>query len=151
MDQENQPLFGLSIDGQAASTISSSVQWARILAICGIVFGGVFVLLGIFFKTFMSKTMSMGGGLESDTVDKNAALGAGIGMVIYILMGALAILGNTFLLNYANKTSRALKTNDSAMLNSGFAGLRNYCAFWAVIMILCLLLFLLSIVTMGLM
>ena len=60
-------------------------------------------------------------------------------MVMYILMGGLTILGNVFLLNYANKISTAIKTNDQATLNSGFAGLRNYCAFWAIIMIIGLL------------
>jgi hypothetical protein len=147
MEQSNTPLFGLTIEGQTASTISSSVQWARILSICGIIFGGLFILMGILFTTMFSRASSGLGGYESDAVSNSMMLGAGFGMVIYILTGGLTILGNVFLLNYANKTSTALKTNDATMLASGFAGLRNYMAFWAVIMIISLLFMLLGILS----
>jgi len=147
MEQSNTPLFGLSIEGQTASTLSSSVQWGRILAICGIIFGGFFILLGILITSVMSRATSGLGGLESDSMSSSMMMGAGIGMVMYIIMGGLTILGNVFLLNYANKVGTAIKTNDATMLNSGFAGLRNYMAFWAVIMIICLLFMLLGILS----
>jgi predicted DNA repair protein MutK len=148
MDMENKPLFGLTIEGNTANTISSSVQWGRILAICGIILGVLFVIFGIVFQVMMSRATSGFGGFESDGMSRSMALGAGVGMVMYILMGGLTIVGNIFLLNYANKTGTALKTNDSAMLNSGFAGLRNYFAFWAIIMIISLLFMLLGLVMM---
>jgi hypothetical protein len=151
MEQSNTPLFGLTIEGQTAATISSSVQWGRILAICGIIFGGFFILVGILLTTFLSRAGGMGG-LESDASFRSSmALGAGVGMVMYILMGGLTILGNVFLLNYANKVGAALKTNDAALLNSGFAGLRNYFAFWGVIMMICLLLMVLGVLSGSMM
>lgn len=148
MDQSNTPLFGLSIEGQTASTLGSSVQWGRILAICGIIFGAMFILIGILLTSLMSRATSGLDGLESSGSMRNSMmLGAGVGMIIYIIMGGLTILGNVFLLNYANKVGAALKTNDVGTLTSGFAGLRNYFAFWAVIMIISLLFMLLAILS----
>lgn len=149
MEQSNTPLFGLSIEGQTASTISSSIQWARILSICCIIFGGFFILLAI---------MLMSAASSASSFDRSeAGMGAVIanfgmaGAIMYIIMGGLIILGNVFLLNYANKVGTALKTNDAVALNSGMAGLRNYFAFWAVMMMICLLLILLSLLSGAMM
>ena len=140
MDQDTQPLFGLSIEGQTTLTVNSSATWARVLSICGIIFGAMMIFLGIVFTSIISGNASKEG-FESDSIDKNMAFAAGMGMFVYIIMGALTILGNVFLLNYANRISAAVKSNDSVKLNSAFTSLRNYCAFWAIIMIISLLLF----------
>lgn len=141
MDQnQNQSLFGLTIENNTASTMSSSAQWGRVLAWCGIVMGLIFVLIGVLFQVILSRSAGSINRFESnDGFTGSMAFAGGIGMIMYILIGGLTILGNVFLLNYANKISTAIKTNDQATLNSGFAGLRNYCAFWAIIMIIGLL------------
>ena len=140
MDQENKNLFGLTIEGNTASTMSSSAQWGRILAWCGIIMGAMLVIFGLLFQMMWSKAS---GGISkyeaNDGFAGGMAMAGGAAMVMYIVMGGLTILGNIFLLNYANKIGTALKTNDQATLNSGFAGLRNYMAFWGIIMIICLL------------
>ena len=66
-------------------------------------------------------------------------------MAFYILVGLMFIISSIFALNAGNKITGGLKGNDQAMLNAGFAGARNYFAFWAIIMILTLLLMLLGI------
>lgn len=139
MDQENKNLFGLTIEANTASTMSSSAQWSRILAWCGIIMGAMLVIFGLLFQMFLSKATSINRFESNDGFAGGMAMAGGAGMVMYIIMGGLTILGNVFLLNYANKISTALKTNDQATLNSGFAGLRNYMAFWGIIMIICLL------------
>jgi len=136
---QNQSLFGLTIESNTASTMSSSAQWSRVLAWCGIIMGVIFVVLGFLIQTIMSKASSVSRYESNDGFSGSMALAGGMGMIIYIIMGGLTILGNVFLLNYANKISTAIKTNDQTTLNSGFAGLRNYCAFWAIIMIIGLL------------
>jgi len=140
MDQnQNQSLFGLTIESNTASTMSSSAQWSKVLAWCGIVMGVIFVVLGLLIQTVISKASGVSRYESNDGFSGSMAFAGGLGMVMYIIMGGLTILGNVFLLNYANKISTAIKTNDQATLNSGFAGLRNYCAFWAIIMIIGLL------------
>jgi hypothetical protein len=151
MEQSNTPLFGLSIEGQTASTISSSVQWARILSICCIIFGGFFILLAIIIISATSRASSFDGYRSESGMGAVVSNFGMIGGIMYIIMGGLIILGNVFLLNYANKVSTALKTNDAVALNSGMAGLRNYFAFWAVMMIICLLLMLLSVLSGSMM
>lgn len=147
MDQnQNQSLFGLTIESNTASTISSSAQWGRVLAWCGIIMGVIFVLIGIVFQSLVGKsTGGMGRYESSDSFGSMAFAGGAMVMIIYVIMGLLTILGNVFLLNYANKISTAIKTNDQAALNSGFAGLRNYCAFWGIIMIIGLLFMLIGV------
>jgi len=136
---QDQSLFGLTIESNTASTMSSSAQWGRVLAWCGIIMGVIFVLLGILIQTFVSRASGGLNRYESDGFTGSMAMAGGMGMIVYIIMGGLTILGNVFLLNYANKISTAIKTNDQVSLNSGFAGLRNYFAFWAIMMIICLL------------
>ena len=148
MDQENKNLFGLTIEANTASTISSSAQWSRILAWCGIIMGAMLVIFGLLFQMMLSKATSGVNRFESnDGFAGGMAFAGGAGMVMYIIMGGLTILGNVFLLNYANKISTALKTNDQGTLNAGFAGLRNYMAFWGIIMIICLLFMLIGFAT----
>jgi hypothetical protein len=142
MEQNQSSLFELSIDATTASTIKNSTQWARIVAICGIIMGAMLVLFGFIFPTILKNSarnsgMSM---YERDSFEGAMAAGVGIGMVLYIIIGGLIVLGNVFLLNYANKTTRALQTNDQVTLNAGMAGLRNYFTFWGIVMILWLLL-----------
>ncbi len=149
MDQENKNLFGLTIEANTASTMSSSAQWSRILAWCGIIMGAMLVILGLLSQGMMGKST---GGLSkfesNDGFAGSMALVGGAAMVMYIIMGGLTILGNVFLLNYANKISTALKTNDQGTLNAGFAGLRNYMAFWGIIMIISLLFMLIAIASL---
>ena len=47
---------------------------------------------------------------------------ANAGMVTYIVLGLILLISSIFALNFGNKISRALKTNDQASLSAGFAG-----------------------------
>jgi Family of unknown function (DUF5362) len=147
MEQNQSSLFNLSIDSNTASTIKTSTQWARILAICGIIMGALVVVIGLIIPSIMRNSMRSSGfsNYDRESMDSAMAAGMGVGMVLYIIMGALIILGNIFLLNYANKTSAALNANDSSLLNAGMAGLRNYFTFWGIIMILSMLLMIIGI------
>ncbi|MGB3155894.1 MAG: hypothetical protein WBB06_14905, partial [Chitinophagaceae bacterium] len=66
-------------------------------------------------------------------------------LVAYVFMGLIFIVSSIFALNAGNKINSGLKANDQATLNAGFAGARNYFAFWAIMIILMLLLVLISI------
>ncbi|MFM2338343.1 MAG: hypothetical protein RL115_1536 [Bacteroidota bacterium] len=147
MEQNHSSLFELSIDATTASTIKNSTQWAKIVSICGIIMGGMLVLLGFIFPAILKNSVRSSGmsRYERDSFDGAMATGIGMGMVMYIIIGGLIILGNVFLLNYANKTTRALQTNDQVALNAGMAGLRNYFTFWGIVMILWLLLMIIGV------
>jgi hypothetical protein len=70
-----------------------------------------------------------------------------IGLAAYVVMGLMFVVSSIFALNAGNKINAGLKANDQAALNAGFAGARNYFAFWAIIIILMLLLVLISIMS----
>jgi cbb3-type cytochrome oxidase subunit 3 len=72
------------------------------------------------------------------------------GLIAYVIMGLIFIISSMFALNGGNKINQGLKANDQAALNTGFAGVRNYFAFWTILMILFLLLILISLLgTLG--
>jgi hypothetical protein len=145
---QDSSLFNLSIDSTTASTISTSTQWARILAICGIIMGGLVVIMGLVVPSIIRKSSRGFNGYERDSLESSMAMGAGVAMVFYIIIGALIIVGNIFLLNYANKTSMALKSNEPSQLHAGMVGLKNYFMFWGIIMILWILLMVIGVLGM---
>ena len=70
-------------------------------------------------------------------------------MITYIVMGLILLISSIFALNFGNKITRALRTNDQMSLTAGFAGVRNYFAFWAILMIICLLLMLIGVADLA--
>jgi hypothetical protein len=61
-------------------------------------------------------------------------------MAMYIAIGVVIIIGSIFPLMFGNKASAALRSNDANGLRSSFSSLRNYFAFWSILMIIGLLL-----------
>ena len=145
MDQQNQSssLFQLNIDASNASTLRSAAIWARILGILGLIFGILIVVFGVLIKNFVNTSSGYNDYYEYR--DRSSELGSNIAMVFFILFGALIIIGSVFALNFGSKVSSALRSNDSNTLRSGFAGVRNYFAFWSILMIIYFLLLIITI------
>lgn len=141
---QNTSLFGLSIDQNASSILKAAAQWGRILAICGFIVGGLMIILGIIVQSTVSN-LSGGYGYRSS----DAGIFGAAAMIVYVLFGLIFIVSSIFALNFANKTSTGLKGNDQNSLNAGLAGIRNYLAFWAILLILWLLLVLIAILNIA--
>jgi hypothetical protein len=71
-----------------------------------------------------------------------------LGMIVYLVMGLIFIISSIFALNFSNRVSRGLRSNDQVALGSGFASVRNYFAFWSILMILMLILTIVSIASL---
>ena len=140
MDQnQNTSLFQLNLDAQNSYTLRSAASWARVLGIVGLIIGGLCVVSGI----LVQQTLNQGGSYyRSSGISANALGNAGL--VGYLVMALVMLVSSMFALNAGNKISRGLKANDQATLNAGFAGARNYFAFWAILLILFLLLILIG-------
>lgn len=148
--EQNQPnpgtnLFQLNLDATNSYTLRSAASWARVLGITGIIIGLLFFAIGILVQSALSGS-SYGGDRYSGGSNRMLA---NAGMVTYILMGLILVVSSIFALNFGGKISRALKTNDQASLTGGFAGVRNYFAFWAIIMIICLLLMIIGVANLA--
>jgi len=139
---ENQSMFQLNLDGYNSATLKSAATWAKVSAIVGFIMAALFVGLGVLVQSRISSQMSSGyysdSGVSASTVGN-------IGMITYVFMGIVMVVSSIFALSFSNKISRALQINDQAELSGGFAAIRNYIAFWAILMIISLLLLFISI------
>lgn len=135
-------LFQMNLDAQNSYTLRSAASWAKILGVVGMIMGGLFIVFGIIAQQAL--TSSSGRYYRNDTGFSASALGR-MGLIIYVILGLIFIVASVFALNAGNKINQGLKTNDMGALNAGFAGARNYFAFWAVLIMLFLLLMLISI------
>ncbi|MBK5270661.1 MAG: hypothetical protein JJE22_06570 [Bacteroidia bacterium] len=139
---QNTSLFQLNLDANNSSTLRSAASWAKVLGILGIIFGVLFLGLAFLVQNALSSSR---GGLEGFGYQGSTGMMANFGMGIYIGVGVLTIIGSIFALNFGNKITSALRTNDQYTLKGGFAALRNYFAFWGILMIIGLLLVIISI------
>jgi hypothetical protein len=140
---QNTSLFQLNLDAQNSYTLRSAASWAKVLGVAGMILGILFVIFGIILQQTVTRyggDSYRGSGLSSSSIGN-------LGMAVYLVMGLVMVISSIFALSAGNKISRGLKTNDQDTLNSGFAGARNYFAFWAVIILLLLLLLLISLLS----
>lgn len=137
---QNSSLFQLNLDAGNSYALKSAASWARVLAVVGFICGILFVIMGILVQN------SAGGRYRGySDYEGSGSTAANIGMAVYVITGIILIISSIFALNFANKISRALRANDQYSLSSGFAAVRNYFAFWAILMILSLLLMLIGV------
>jgi hypothetical protein len=138
LNQPDSSLFQLNLDPANSSTLRSAASWAKVMSIIGFIFGILFVLLGFLIKNALSNRYNSE--YESLGNARTSSLAGSIGLTVYVILGLICIISSIFAINFGNKISRALNTNDQNSLGAGFAAVRNYFAFWSILMILGLLL-----------
>jgi len=131
-------LFQLQVDASTSNSLRSAASWGKILGILGIIFGVLFIIIGIMVRSAMTTALNEYNDYPGYRGSTSGM--ASFGMAIYIVMGIMTIIGSIFVLNFGNKAAAALRTNDNIMLGSSLNNLRNYFAFWGVLMIIGLLL-----------
>ncbi len=137
---QSSSLFQLNLDAQNSYTLRSAASWAKVLGVVGLILGILFVILGIMVQQVVNNS-----GYSSYRSSGMSARSIGnMGLAAYVICGLIFIVSSVFALNAGNKISNGLKANDQATLNAGFAGARNYFAFWAIMIILMLLLVLIG-------
>lgn len=141
MDQnQNTSLFQMNLDAQNSYTLRSAASWAKVLGIVGIILGVLFVITGVMTQQVINNSSGyyrQQSGLSASSLGR-------MGLIVYVIMALVMIISSIFAFNAGNKINQGLKANDMASLNSGFANARNYFAFWAILIILFLLLVLVS-------
>lgn len=137
-------LFSMNLDAQNSYTLRGVASWAKVLGIVSIIIAGLCVIFGIIVQQAVSRSGAFdsynyrSSGLSSNSIGN-------LGMAVYIFMGILYGVSGMFALQAGNKINTGLKTNSMEKLNSGFAGARNFFAFWAILMIIFLLFMLIGI------
>lgn len=141
----NTSLFQLNLDANTGYTLRSAASWAKVLGWVGIIVSVLLFVIAVLFQTAMSES----GGRYYDEDFGGGKMIGNMGLILYVIVGLLYLISSLFALNFGNKVARALKTNDQVALNSGFAAARNLFAFWAILMILALLLMIISVASMA--
>ncbi|HUR67397.1 MAG TPA: hypothetical protein VMZ03_13685 [Chitinophagaceae bacterium] len=137
----NTSLFSLNLDAQNSYTLRSTASWARVLGVVSIIVAGLMVVYGIMAQQRVSRYNSYNSyrrsAFDTDTFSN-------MGLAVLIITALIYGLSGMFALNAGNKISTGLKTNNLELLNSGFAGARNFFALWAILMIIFTVLMLLG-------
>ena len=120
MEQSNTSLFSLSIDPVTKAHLSEAAKWARFLAILGMIFLVLIILVGVFGSTVLFSSMS---GFEGDSTGM-AAYGSGIVAGYMIVIAVIYFFPLLFTLRFANNARTALNTNNQQALNTAFQNLK---------------------------
>jgi hypothetical protein len=144
LNQPDSSLFSLNLDPATSSSLRSAASWAKVMAIVGFIFGVLFIVMGFLVQNALDTRYNNDYEALGSRNTPNVA--GSIGLIAYLIMGLVCIFSSIFAINFGNKIARALNGNDQNSLNAGFASVRNYFAFWAVLMILGLLLMLIGVV-----
>jgi len=142
--QPSSPLFQLNVDANTGYTLRSAASWAKILGILGIIFGLCFIGMGILMQNTMNQ---MGGAFDEYKYRGSASMMGNVAMIMYILIGVITMIGSLFALSFGNRVTTAIRTNDQNTLRAGFAGVRNYFAYWTILMIIGLLILIIGLAT----
>ncbi|MBL0234545.1 MAG: hypothetical protein IPQ08_12880 [Chitinophagaceae bacterium] len=139
MDQQDQ-LFGLSIDPQSKRFLAETAKWGRFLAIIGFIACIGIALLGVYFATQLSNASSIsreyGGGAMAN-------LGPAIA-VVYILFAVLYFFPCLYLLRFSSQMGAALHSDDQATMTSAFENLKSVFKFFGILTIIVLAIYILS-------
>ena len=140
----NTSLFNLNLDANNGYTLRSAASWAKVLGIVSIILAILFIAIGVLFPTAISQSS----GRYDEDFGGSRMMGQ-LGMIMYVCIGILYLVSGMFAMNFGNKIARSLRSNDQSSLNAGFAALRNLFAYWAILMIIGLLLMLIGVAAMA--
>ena len=151
MEEQNQneesPLFGLTIDPMIRSHLSETARWAKFLSIIGFIGCGLIVLLGIFLSVNFDSLQ------RRNSYDNGTQVFAGLGAVVgfvYIIGALLYFFPCLFLFRFSNKMKASLASENQESLTVAFQNLKILYRFKGILTIIVLSLYLLVFLFGGL-
>jgi amino acid transporter len=150
MEENQQSIFGLSIDDSNRAHLSEAAKWGRFLAIVGFVVCVLIVLAGLYFafafSTLESQFSDFPGSQRSSITS-----GLGVGMaVVYILFAVIYFFPCLFLLRFSNAMKVALAGNDQGQLTESFKNLKVMFRYVGIITIIIISIYILLFILGGL-
>lgn len=144
--QQDNSLFGLSLDSTSTGHLKETASWARLLAIVGMVMCVLMVLMGIFASMAMSKATSEFDG----EFGSSASAGLGVTMMVtYIIVALIYFFPCLFTLRFANYIRTAINANDQLALNEGLRNLKATFRYMGIITIIFIAFFVLALLLGG--
>jgi hypothetical protein len=139
--EQNTSLFSLTIDPVTKAHLHDISRWARFLALVGMLFLLLGLVVSILDATMLNNTMGMSviiNGSQSGEVTQSMRTASAIGSLI---VTALVFFPLYFLLLFSNKMKKALAANQQKDLNEAFQNLKKHFRYLGILVICCLLLF----------
>jgi len=117
----------LSITNESKKFLLTTCKWAKFLAICGFVFIGFFVLLGLFIG-FTGQSFQ---GLNDEMSFAGMRY---VMMVVYILISAIYFFPTLYLYRFAVLTKQGIENTSTDKTTTGFENLKSCFKFMGVSM-----------------
>ena len=127
-------LFSLSIDPVTKAHLSEAARWARFLAIVGMIFLVLMIIVGVFGTAMMFSTT---GRMEGE--DGGSGMGmysSGFFATYIIILAVIYFFPLLFTLRFANNMRTALTANDQQALNTSFQNLKACFRFLGILTII---------------
>jgi hypothetical protein len=115
-------LFDITYDSAAGNYLKQAATWARICAVIAFISAGLTLI------------KSFGGG-------RGNMMAAAASVAVSLIVVAISILINVFLLRFANNTLTGLANANQEQLNEGVSNLGTYFKIVGILIIVCLALF----------
>lgn len=138
-NQEN-PLFGLSIDHAAKTDFLLAAKWGRLTGICGIAFFSLMVTLALISGADTASLPEITNDANNDSASLTAYWLGGVSFYV-VLSSVFLFFPSFFLLRFSSRILTALKSDDQVSLNAGIKRMKVWFRYIGILMILILLFF----------
>ena len=105
-------------------------KWAKLIAIVGFVFVGLFVLIALFMGAFMGAMMG--------ELAPGPGGGAAMGFLsfFYIIFAVIYFFPLLYLYRFSTQTNAALASNDQQLMTEAFSNLKSHYKFIGILMLI---------------
>lgn len=142
--EQNENLFGLSLDAQSKSYLGETAKWAKFLAIIGFI-GCVFLLLGgIVMATNgseMERAMRQYGGRNSEIENIRT-----ITAIAYIIIAVIYFFPCLYLMRFSSQMTTAISSENQENLTMAFQNLKSTFKFIGIFTIVMIAIYILVII-----
>ncbi len=145
--EQNENLFGLSLDAQSKGYLGETAKWAKFLAIIGIIGCAFLVLAGIVMATNgseMERAMRQYGGSSSEIENLHM-----ITAVAYIIIAVIYFFPCLYLMRFSNQMTTAINSENQENLTLAFQNLKSTFKFIGIFTIVIIGIYILAIVVVG--
>lgn len=141
---QNNPLFGLTVDLNSRSILTEIAKWARFLAILGFIICGLVVLGSIFIAAGLNSFSNSYSYYDDNPFRAAPSYGFGFLVFFYIIIALIYFFPTLYLYRFAVRMKRALAANDQDTFNDSLSNLRGTFRFVGTLMIIIISLWILG-------
>jgi hypothetical protein len=142
--QQHTDIFGLQFDEQAKNSIKTMATWAMIIAVISLA-----DILFSFVEYFKARNKINQFADEYEFRGGFSSVASGTSLVTLVLSTIISLLLSWFLYQFSTRARSGIDGMDTAELNQGLAGLKNYFLTTAVLVIIVMAFMLIAMLFVG--